>query len=281
MQYLSSYALGSVSVNRVDFNYYNNRVDISINFNNLMENPFYDRDRDYYQSLGRVFDVPCILNQFVFRNTHTNEIFQAEYPGFCRSYGTNSVQILMNPRDYLRLVVNEFINRNSTTVPLEMYTKDMIGAPFNLRIEPDDPIECDARLYFYSEERIINEIDYWTDEGILLIHFNTFIEVATVNVSKLSLSRNYYQDANNSVNITSGEILNQSPGLTSSVAIRLTLTDLALVGSKGICTEGLGGSCRLVAESGFAAAYYGRETFSINNYVNNFRSAPTGEQNLL
>ena len=269
--------LGSVLVNSVNFNYYNTHVVISIYFNNLMVNP-YQRDYDYYyQSSNRVFDVPCLLNQFVFRNTHTNEIFQAEYPGACDSYGTNHVQIRMNPRDYLRLVVNEFVNTTSTTIPLEMYTADMIGAPFNLRIEPDDPIECDARLYLYSVG--ITDIDYWTNEGILLIHFNTFIEVATVNVSKLSLSRNYYQDANNTVNITSGEILNQSPGLTSSVAIRLTLTDLALVGSKGICTEG--GSCRLVAESGFAAAYYGRETFSTNNYVNNFRSAPTGEQNLL
>ncbi len=59
----------------------------------------------------------------------------------CLSYGTRNVHITMNPRDFLKLVVDEFINTTSTTTPLEMYTADMFVVPFNLRIEPDDPIE--------------------------------------------------------------------------------------------------------------------------------------------
>ena len=256
-----------------------------------MENPFYDESDDYddyyyyyyYQSFNRVYGVPCILTQFAFRNTHTNEIFQAEYAGTCESYSTDHIRITMNPRDFLRMVVNEFIDTNSTTpLGLEMYTADMLEAPFNLRIEPDDPIEFDLRLNLNSYN-IGRYLDYWTDEGILLIHFYYFIDVATVNASKLSLSRSsYYQrDANNTVNITGGELLNQSPGLTLSVAIKLTSNDQALLASKGICTGDTGNSirdCYLAVESGFAAAYFGPVVYSTRVYsVNKIRRAPIGE----
>ena len=136
----SIYSLGSITVDTVNFYYSYTDVYMDLYFNNLMENPFYDYDY-YYFNNRQVFGVPCFLNQLVFRNTDTNEIFQAEYAGTCSSYDTNHVQITMNPRDYLKLVVDEFINTTSTTTPLEMYTADMFVVPFNLRIEPDDPIE--------------------------------------------------------------------------------------------------------------------------------------------
>ncbi len=290
--------IGSITVDRVRFYYsYTDELYIYLSFNNLMENPFYDyvykdffRDYNYYYYLNinpraYMLDEPCFLNQLVFRNTDTNEIFQAEYAGTCTSGDTHDVQITMNPRDYFKLVVDEFINATSTMpLGLEMYTADMLGAPFNLRIEPDDPIEFDVSdedLHpIYAE---ITDTDYWTDEGILLIHFNTFIEVATVNVSKLSLYRNNNRDANNTVNITSGEILNQSPSLARSVGIKLTLSDLALLASKGICTESNRSfvQCRYQIQSGFAA-YFGERVFrSRDGYVNNFRRALTGELNVL
>ena len=250
-----------------------------------MDNPFYDDDYDYYyyyyynyQSFDRVFDVPCILNQLVFRNTHTNEIFQAEYAGTCNSYSTNHIQITMNPRDHLRMVMNEFIDTNSTMpLGLEIYTADMLGAPFNLRIEP---FEFDMRVSLSSFVGV-NDLDYWINDSILLIHFNTFIDVATVNASKLSLSHNYNRDANNTVNIMGGEILNQSPGLTLSVAIRLTSNDQDLLASKGICTAGnIIQDCYLGIKEGFAAGYFGVNVSTYTGYeVSNFRRVPTGEQN--
>ncbi len=276
----------------MEFSYTYNGVNINIYFNNLMENPFYDESDDYdyynYRSFNRVYGVPCILTQFAFRNTHTNEIFQAEYAGTCESYSTDHIRITMNPRDFLRMVVNEFIDTNSTMpLGLEMYTADMLRAPFNLRIEPDDAIEFNVTLNLYSNYiGIISYPDYWTDEGILLLHFTTFIKVATVNASKLSLSRfSYYynQDANNIVNIMGGEVLNQSPGLTLSVAIKLTTSDQNLLASKGICTGDIGNSirdCYLAIESGFAAAYFGPEVSPRpRDYYPTItiRSAPTGE----
>ncbi len=118
-----------------------------------------------------------------------------------------------------------------------------------------------------------------------MIHFTSFIEVATVNVSKLSLSRNNNQDANNTVNITSGEILNQSPSLARSVGIKLTLSDLALLASKGICTGGNKSfiqDCYLDIKSGFAATYHGGSVSpSTGRQVNNFQRALTGELNVL
>ena len=240
-----------------------------------MENPFLN-----YQSFA---DIQCFLNKIVFRNTHTNEIFQAEYAGRCTSYDSIAIQIKMNPRDYLRMVVSEFIDTNSTTpLGLEMYTADMLGAPFNLQIEPDEAIECDLRTNLMFNVRITDP-DYWTDERILLIHFTTFIDVATVNASKLSLSLNHNQDANNTVNITGGEILNQSPGLTLSVAIRLTFSDQALLASKGICmwNDGFNLPCYVGIESGFAAGYFGVEVSpTTGNSVYNFWRAPTGNHNV-
>ncbi len=270
--------IGSVSVDRVTFSYTYNDIHVKIYFNNLMENPFLNYGA--YQSFA---DVPCILNQLVFRNTHTKEIFQAEYMGRCTSYDSIAIQISMNPRDFLTLIVKKFIDINSTTpLGLEMYTADMLGAPFNLRIEPDNPIECDLRLNLRFNVRITDP-DYLIDEGILLIHFTTFIDVATVNTSKLlSLSRNYYRDANNTVNITSGEVLNQSPGLTKTVAIRLTSSDQDLLASKGLCigNDGFNLPCYVGIESGYAAAYFGVEISpTTGNPVYNFWRNSTGDHN--
>ncbi len=293
--------IGSITVDGVDFYYSYAGVYMNLCLNNLMENPF---DDDDYHNSNRVL-ISCFLNQLVFRNTDKNEIFQAEYAGTCYYYRTDCIQITMNLRDYLRLVSKEFINVTPTMpLGLEMYTVDMLGAPFNhlwfnLRIEPDDPIEFDVILNLNSYVGI-TDIDYWTDEGILLIHFTTFIEVATVNASKLSLSaisRNNNQDANNTVNITSGEILNQSPSLARSVGIKLTVSDLALLASKGICNGGnIFQACYLDIKSGFAVAYFGfgvspcTEQFSplrdltrgcsTGHQVNNFRRALTGELNV-
>ncbi len=279
--------IGYVSFDRVEFSYTYTGININMYPSNLMENPFFSdyytyRRNVYYPgtALDSVSDIPCILNQFVFRNTHTNEVFQAEYTGTCNSYRANIIQMTMNHRDFLRLVVNEFIDTNSN-MTLEMYTADMLGAPFNHRIEPDNPIECDLRLDLRLNGRI-NGFDYWTDEGIILINFETFIDVATVNASKLSLSRSSYyygRDASNTVNITGGEILNQSPGLTSSVAIRLTSNDHDLVMSKRICTGGNGSSiyyCYLDKEPGFAILYNGVEVSFSYDQVSNIRRVHTG-----
>ncbi len=276
---LSPLLIGSVSVDRVDFSYTYGGVNMHIYFNNLMENPFYNDESSFFESFDSVSDVPCILNQLVFRNTDTNATFQAEYQGACTSFRSininNVILIRMNPRDFLRLLSNKFIDTNSTTVPLEMYTADMLGAPFNLQIEPDNPFEFDVRVSLSSYVGV-NDLDYWINDSILLIHFNAFIEVATVNASKLSLSLSFNQD--NAVNITNGEVLNHSPGLTSSVAIRLSSNDQDLLASKGICI--IIQDCYLGIEEGFAAAYFGEEVSPTTSYrVRNIRRAPTGEQN--
>ncbi len=267
-----------IGVDNVLINYSYENVYIFIFFGNSF-------DKDFYQLFNH--DTPCFLNQLVFRKTNTNEIFQTEYMGSCKYFDGFVIRITMNPRDHLKLILDEFIDTNSTTpLGLEMYTADMLGAPFNLRIEPENAIECDVRLSLSSYVGII-DTDYWIDEGILLIHIYSFIDVATVNPSKLSLSRNNYRDASNTVNIMGGEILNRSPGLTSSVAIRLTASDQDLLTSKGICTGGnksFNYDCYLSIKSGFAAAYFGAEVYPTRykGYtVNNIQRAPTGEQNVL
>ncbi len=263
----------------MEFEYNYRHVYLRIYFNNLKRGRR-DIVNDYdFPEREHPSDEPCFLNKLVLRTKDTNETFQAEYPGFCTSfYYNNYVQIKMDPRDYLRLNLGDFINTTST-MPLEMYTADMLGDPFDLRIEPYDAIECDVILRLYRDYFDYHyKIDYWMDEGILMIHVNTLIDVATVNASKLSLSRNYYNpDANNIVNITGGEVLNQSPGLTSSVAIKLTSSDQDLLASKGLCRYNL--VCFMTIKSGFAATHYGLKVRSPRPYayaVSNLGRAPTG-----
>ncbi len=63
----------------------------------------------------------------------------------------------MDPRDYLRLNLGKFINTTST-MPLEMYTAEMLGDPFDLRIEPYDAIECDVILRLYYSNDLLIQI---------------------------------------------------------------------------------------------------------------------------
>ena len=229
----------------------------------------------YYEAIDSMAGVPCFLNEFVFKNTNTNETFQAEYPGGCTAYETNLIQIAMNPRDYLRMITDEFINATSTMpVRLEMYTVDTLGAPFNLRIESNDTVECAVILNLYSYV-VINDLDYWINEGIILIHFSALMDVDTVNISMLSLSSSR-SDRNeiNTLVLTNAEILNNSPGLVLTVGIRMTSTDRALLASRGICVAGdvdFIQDCFISLEEGFAASYFGVENsdssrFSFNNY---------------
>ncbi len=270
---------------------------MSLYFTNVTErNPFFINNRYYFNNqFYRPYDIdaPCFLNQLIFKNTNTSETFQANCPGSCTSYDDNRVDIRMDPRDYLRMVSVEFINATSTdatstNIGLEMYTSSTLEAPFYVRIEPNDTFQCDATLNLGGGSVGIYSPDYWINEEIILIHFNRLIDVATVNASKLSLSRTrvgYDQYGNNTVNITGGEILNESPGLTQSVAIRLTSSDQALLVSKGICTAGGRNfirDCYLTLEEGFAASYYGEESYYSGSYsVSDFGSREPSELKVL
>ncbi len=208
-------------------------------------------------------DVPCFLNELVFKNTNTNETFQAEYPGSCQASKNSIINIRINPRDYLRMVSDEFINATSTTpIRIEVYTADTLGYPFNLRIEPNDTIESSVSLNTYSYVGV-NNLDYWIDEGIFMIHFNALIDVDTIDTSTLSLSSSRYDEyGNNTVNITGAEVLNEGPGLASSVGIRITSSDRALLASKGICVSGGVDDiqdCFISLEEGFAVSHFGEE----------------------
>ena len=268
---------------------------MSLYFINVTErNPFLINNRGYYfnNQFYRPYDIdaPCFLNQLIFKNTNTSETFQADCPGSCISYDDNRVDIIIDPRDYLRMVSVEFINATSTdatstNIGLEMYTSAELEAPFYVQIEPNDTFQCDVRLNLGGSVGISYSPDYWINEEIIIIHFTSLIDVATVNASKLSLSRDYYdQYGNNTVNITGGEILNESPGLALSVAIRLTSSDQVLLASKGICTAGRNfiRDCYLTLEEGFAASYYGEENSYFGSYsVSDFGSREPSELKVL
>ena len=264
---------------------------MSLYFTNVTErNPFFINNRYYFNNqFYRPYDIdaPCFLNQLIFKNTNTSETFQANCPGSCTSYDDNRVDIRMDPRDYLRMVSVEFINATSTNatstnIGLEMYTSAALEAPFYVRIEPNNTFQCDATLNLRGSVGITYSPDYWINEEIIVIHFNILIDVATVNASKLSLSRDYYdQYGNNTVNITGGEILNESPGLALSVAIRMTSSDRALLASKGICVaSGVDfiQDCYLSLEGGFTASYFGEKSSYFRGYsVSNFGSRAPSE----
>ncbi len=240
-----------------------------------MDNPFFNYG-EYYYEFDTVSDIPCFLNEFVFKNTNTNETFQAEYPGSCQAYKNNNVVAQLNSRDFLRMVSDEFINATSTTpIRMEVYTADTLGYPFDLRIEPNDTIECALSLDSYSFVGI-NDLDYWIDEGIIMIHFNVLIDIDTVDTSKILMSSFYDgEHGNNTVNIMGAEVLNEGPGLTSSVGIRMTSSDRALLASNGICVSGGGQDCVLSLEEGFAVSHFGEEIGERNGFlIFNFMTTP-------
>ena len=300
MHCLNDYALsvniGSVTLNRLVFQFSYNQVSMNLYFSNVMEpNPFLNNGY-YYDRFRRPYDIdaPCFLNQLIFKNTNTSETFQADCPGSCNSYDDNRVDITMDPRDYLRMISDKFINTTSanatsTNIALEMYTAAALEAPFYVRIEPNDTVQCDVILNLGGSQFVgisYSPADYWINEDIIVIHFTSLIDVATVNASKLSLSRGGYdQYGNNIVNIAGGEILNESPGLTQSVAIRLTSSDRALLASKRICTAGGRNfirDCYFTLEEGFAASYYGEESSYFGTYpVSDFGSREPSELKVL
>ena len=273
--------LGSVTLDRLEIYYSYFDVSVNFYFSNLMENPFLNYG-EYYYEFDSVSDIPCFLNEFVFKNANTNETFQAEYPGRCRAFRNDFVSeivsVTLNARDYLRMVSDEFVNTTSTTpIRIEVYTADTLGYPFNLRIEPNDTIESFVDLQTYSYLGA-NNIDYWVDEGIIMIHFNALIDVDTVDISMISLS-SFYRDehGNNTVNITGAVVLNEGPGLTQSVGIRITSSDRALLASKGICVlvDIYIQDCFISFEEGFAVSHFGEEVGQMNGFsVVSFMTTP-------
>ncbi len=257
-----------VTLDNVEFCFTYSDVSMNFYFSNLIENPFFN----YYEAFDSMASVRCFLNEVVFKNTNTNETFQAEYPGRCNAYDMNVINIMMNPRDYLRMITDEFINATSTKpVRLEMYTVDTLAAPFNLRIESNDTVECDLILNTYSYVGV-NDFDYWINEGIILVHFSVLVDVDTVNISMLSLSSSRsdgIRNENNTLVLTSAEILNDSPGLALTVGIRMTSSDRALLASRGICTAGdvdFIQDCFIALEEGFAASHFREESRKIYCY---------------
>ncbi len=83
-------------------------------------------------------------------------------------------------------------------------------------------------------------MDYWINEGIILFHFCALMDVETFDLSReiLVSSSRSDRNENNTLVLTSAEILNESPGLALSVGIRMTSSDQALLASRGICVAG-------------------------------------------
>ena len=269
---------------RVEFYYGYFDVSMNFYFNNLIENPFLSYGDYYYDMFNSMSEVPCFMNQLVFKNANTNETFQAEYPGNCQSYFRDLIQIRMNPRDYLRMITDEFINATSTMrVPMEMYTVDTLAAPLDIQIQSNDTFSCDFFRNTYSYISI-NEIDYWIDDRIILIHFGALMDVSSVDLSvELALSSvRQSQDGNNTVVLTGVEVLNESPGLAQSVAIRISTSDRALLVSKGICVRDFDAEsriqdCYLNLEEGFLTSHFERELGSFVYPIYNYRTTQ-GEQ---
>ncbi len=275
----SLYFIDSVRLVQVEFYYGYFDVSVDLYFDNLIENPFLSYGDYYYETFDTMAEVPCFMNQLVFKNANTNETFQAEYLGRCQTYSRDLIQIRMNPRDYLRMITDEFINATSTTlVPMEMYTVDTLAAPLDIQIQPNDTFSCNFNRNKFSYTSI-NEIDYWIDNGIILIHFNAIMDISSVDLSlEVSLSSvRQSQDGNNTVVLTGVEVLNESPGLAQSVAIRISASDRALLVSRGLCIVGSGTEpriqdCYLNIPEGFLTSHFEEEITSFSYPIYNYRT---------
>ena len=227
-------------------------------FSDLEDNPFYDYYYFFQIDESRVNneDVQCFAEKLVFTDGVTT--FTPQYHGYCYSYSINFVMLELDARDFLAFIQIGFADAQDGPTALFVYTIDTAseyGFPFE-EITADSPLNC---TYYISNNAFgLDDIIYFVEEGILLFHFQTFINASSLNLSVLELSSTYYNQrtSNNTLNVTNGELLTQpANGLVIYAAVRLTTTDRMLLQDNDICINRT--NCIIYWSQDFAISYHG------------------------
>ena len=219
-------------------------------------------------------DVDCFAEKLVFTDGVTT--FTPQYHGYCYSYSLNMIGLELDPRDYLAFIQIGFADTRDEPPALFVYTTDTAseyGYPLEA-ISTDSPINC---TYFISNYAFgWDDMEYFVEEGILLFHFSTFINVSSLNLTVLELSPIYqYQgrSSNNTLNVTTGKLLTQPvDGLAINVAIRLSASDRMFLKDNSICTNIT--NCIVYWSESLAMSYHGYPIYANEYGFNIYRVWP-------
>ena len=200
--------------------------------------------------------MQCFAEKLVFTDGVTT--FTPQYHGRCYSSSSSQIVMELDPRDFLVFIQIGFANTQDEPPALYMYTIDTASEYGYLleTIAADNSLNCN---YSISNSAFgWKGIKYFVEEGILAFHFSTFVNASSLNFMTLQLSSVYYysQSANNTLNLTGGELLTQPvDGLVNNAVIRLAATDRMFLKNKIICTNRT--NCIISWSQNFALSYNG------------------------
>ena len=221
----------------VRIEYRADRQTIIVQFSEFdIDNPFY-YEYDYgYEFLNRVI-VDCFANKLVF--TNGSVLFSPKYTGYCQASQPEWIAIELDRRDYFRFINNYGIATN-TNLTLGLFTnnKATVG---NFPLQPipeNSPLNVTSIIsdrYFYFD---LYFADFFRGEGVLLLHFSTFVRLSSLNISLLTLGSTRRIMQSSSHVLTGGDILTSAPtDIAIDVAIRLTNEDRVFMEENDICTN--------------------------------------------
>ena len=234
-------------------------------------NPFYF-EYDYgYDYLNREI-VDCFANKLVFTNGSVS--FSPKYTGSCKTYDPELIRIQLDQRDYFG-----FINIGFATIPnpsLGLFTRNEDTILGNFPIQPiseNSPLNVTSTNS--DDEFYFSFADFFLGEGVLLLHFSTFVRLSSLNISLLTLRSSSRIMQSPSRILTGGDILNSAPNdVTIDVAIRLTDEDRVFMEENDICTND--DNCYVHFEPGFVHSFnqYQLRTYGTGHGTRNVFQTP-------
>ena len=245
-------------IESIQIQYSTGQQTIRLMFSDLENNPFSD-SYYFFHSIDEGVDdedVQCFAEKLVFTDKVTT--FTPRYHGYCYSSSYKLIVLELDPRDFLAFIQIGFADTQDGPPAVFVYTIDTAseyGFPLEV-ITADDSLNCTYSIY--NKAFGLNDLKYYVEEGILVFHFETFINASSFNLLVLELSSTYYdhQSPNNTFIVTEGELLTQPvDGLMITAAVRLTTTDRMFLENNGICTNRT--NCIIYWSQDFAISYHG------------------------
>lgn len=249
------------------------QIDLVVDFSVFDDNPFYFfGDFFNYGFPTRLETIGCLANKLEFTDGITT--FTPKHPGYCHTYTYDPTQIVFNfdNRDLLHFILAGFASKPYPNLTMHTNNRSSEGNfPAIAPIPKDDPIivsYAESMLFarFYRDR----ENEYFMSEGIMLVHFPTFIRLSSLNLSQALVgTRGGSLTLNNSRTLADSEILTQDfNDLAITVALRLNSEVKIFFEKNGICTDKT--NCALFYNEQFARLYNGypvRERWQSTLYV--------------
>ena len=214
-------------------------------------------------SLSSPYDhdnLGCFLNKLTFTNLAdpTDPLFRwysPRYPGTCVQNPQGLVVVTIDNRDYGGLLENSLLTGSQIYVSTNENVENDFAPPLGIvPITIDDPLLVSTFTPSDTSPVQVVEFDFDVASNQLIIHFNNFIVLSSLEINQLTLSR-MSDDGLSRVEHT---LLNSVPSTTTnqfimSLCLSLSAEDIGALQTAGICTAR--NNCWLSAGGGFVVRY--------------------------